>query len=68
MVIAGACLHADAEPLASGTILLEPIEDGWRATILIHSGEITVDAPTFRQAAAAAVDAERALEAASHPA
>jgi len=42
-------------------ILLDPTEDGWRATIQLPNEEITLEAPTFREAAVAAVEAERAF-------
>ena len=56
-------LHPDSErrSRARGRIRLDAVDEGWRATIETARGTIALAAPTFREAAIAAVEAERVL-------
>jgi hypothetical protein len=51
----------EAKPASPNRILLSPSDDGWRGTIHTPNEEITVEAPTFREAVVAAIGAERVL-------
>jgi hypothetical protein len=42
-------------------VLLNPSDDGWRGTIYTPNGELTVEAPTFREVVVAAIATEKAL-------
>jgi hypothetical protein len=57
----------EANPTSRGRILLNPSDDGWRGTIYTPNEEITVEAPTFREAAVAAISTEKALTASHKP-
>jgi hypothetical protein len=51
----------EAKPASPNRILLNPSDDGWRGTIYTPNEQITVEAPTFREAVVAAISTERAL-------
>jgi hypothetical protein len=51
----------ETKPPSPNRILLNPSDDGWRGTIYTPNEQITVEAPTFREAVVAAIDTERVL-------
>jgi hypothetical protein len=51
----------EALPASPNRILLSLSDDGWRGTIYTPNEEITVEAPTFREAVVAAIATEKAL-------
>jgi hypothetical protein len=52
----------EAKPASANRILMNP-SDGWRGTVCTPNEEITVEAPSFREAVAAAIVTEKALTA-----
>jgi hypothetical protein len=57
----------EAKPASPNRILLDPSDEGWRGTIYTPNEEITVEAPTFREAVVAAIATEKALTASHTP-
>lgn len=57
----------EAKPASPNRILLNPSDDGWRGTIYTPNEEITVEAPTFRDAVVAAIATEKSLTASHTP-
>jgi hypothetical protein len=57
----------EAKSAFPSRILVNPSDDGWRGTIYPPNEEITVEAPTFREAVVAAIATEKALTAAYIP-
>jgi hypothetical protein len=57
----------EANPASPNRILLNPSDDGWRGTIYTPNEEITVEAPTFREAVVAAIATEKTLTASHTP-
>jgi len=53
----------EAKPTSADRILMNPSDDGWRGTVCTPNEEITVEAPSFREAVAAAIATEKALTA-----